>query len=142
VVVEVLSTVNQLLLRQISKLLVFDLVVSFNSTNSREGPAAATTSLILDWSNSSNVSPVPMVRHILYNWTLHLFLLVSGRAVLRCSDDVEVLSEFFLGDVREFIDTLHVGSLGTGIVLNDLLQLLNKDASPGNITGHLGRDQV
>ena len=50
---------------QISELTVLLHKVRFKSTNSGECPAAATLALVLHWGHHTEVSPVPMSRHIL-----------------------------------------------------------------------------
>jgi len=59
IVVEGTSAVNQLLFGKRIESSVFDEGGGFKASNSGEGPARSTVSLILDWGDSSNSSPIP-----------------------------------------------------------------------------------
>jgi len=112
VVIISLGAVNKLLLGKRGEFTtVFDHGVSLESTNSREGPAASTVTLILDWRDSAMVLPVPV------GWDISLWfgdrhLLSGSRAVLwvlKAILDVVVLVELSLSHVRELIDSLLPG---------------------------------
>ena len=87
-VVEVLCTVNELLLREWSERFVLKKFVSFESTNSGESPAGTAASLILNWGNTIMILPVPRIWNI--NLTLVLNWTLGGRAVLLFSNGVLV----------------------------------------------------
>lgn len=101
VVVEVLCTVNKLLLRKWSERFVLKKFVSFKSANSGESPAGTAASLILNWGNTIMILPVPRIWNI--NLTLVLNWTLSGRAVLLFSNSVlvhfVVVHELFLSHV-------------------------------------------
>ncbi len=71
----------------------------FNNTDSRECPAAATTSLVLDWGNDAEVAPVPRCRDILELisefWTRRR----CNCAYLVCLDDVEIVDELLVSHI-------------------------------------------
>jgi len=65
VVVKITSAINELLFTQVSELVVLNLIVGLYTTNGRESPATTALTLVLDGCNSTNCSPVPMLRVIL-----------------------------------------------------------------------------
>jgi len=64
-VIKTTSTINQLLLTQVSELSIFNQIVRLNASNRRESPAAATMSLIFDGAYTIVISPVPVGRDVL-----------------------------------------------------------------------------
>lgn len=75
------SAINKLLLTEVSELTVLFHEVRLHATNCGESPAATALSLVLNRSNHTIVSPIPMCRYIL-NWNFKrdsfLCILVSS----------------------------------------------------------------
>jgi hypothetical protein len=124
VVVVVASAINELLFTNVSESAIFHIEVSFKRAYCRESPAASTLALILNWSNYSLVSPVPVRRHILD--LLEHISPISGRAFL-LNAQVVVVKELLLSHITELIDALLVGAASISVVLDDLLHLLCED---------------
>jgi hypothetical protein len=120
------STVNELLLTEIPELSVLLHIVRFHGSNCGESPAAAAFSLVLDRSNYSIVTPVPMSRDIL-NRNLKrdslLCVLMSSRALLIISNNVEIVSEFSISHVRKFIETLLPSEVIISVMSDDFFHL-------------------
>lgn len=113
VIIKVSSAINKLLLGQWSESsTVSNHLVSLETTNSGESPARSTMSLVLDWGDSMEVSPIKGKR-----WrSLDIVLsdrhsLVSGRAVLLITNSLNVVvgHELLLGEIGELVDTLGEG---------------------------------
>jgi len=64
VVVEVTSTVDELLLRQMKGTSIFDETCRFKAASGGKGPAATAATLVLNWRHTSFISPVPAVWNI------------------------------------------------------------------------------
>ena len=96
IVVKITSAINELLLAEVSKLSVLLHKVSLHTADSGEGPAASALGLILDRSNYTIVTPVPVGRDVFY-WDLKRYcflgILMGSRALLRIANDVEVVGE-------------------------------------------------
>jgi hypothetical protein len=69
IIIERTSAINKLLLAEVSELSVLLHEVSLHAANSGEGPAASALGLVLDGSNYSIVTPVPVGRDVL-DWDL------------------------------------------------------------------------
>jgi len=125
-IVKTTSAINKLLLTEVSELSVLLHKVSLHASHCGEGPAASTLGLVLDGSNYSIVTPVPVGRDIL-DWDLKrnclLGILMGGRALLCITYDVEIVWEFSIGHVWVLVETLLPSKLGIGVMSNYLLHL-------------------
>ena len=62
-----MRAINQLLFRERNELIIFNRIKSFQRTSSWECPTTPTATLILNWSNSIMISPIPC------RWSIHYF---------------------------------------------------------------------
>jgi len=102
IIIEVASTINELLLRKISELAILLHKVRFHGAHGGESPAAAALSLVLNGGNNTEVSPIPMSRDILkgqLNGASLLGILVSGRALLIISNNIKIVGEFGISHI-------------------------------------------
>jgi len=119
-------TVNNLLLREAEKLVVVDLVPSFQDTGGGESPARTALALILDLGDGTLASPVNAVWEIsldVVDWGDFVVLLDVAAGI----DGLELsggeVSELVQGELEVF-----VGS----VVLDDLLVVLFEDSESGS----------
>ena len=61
-IVIISSTIYKLLFTEVSELTILYQEVGFNCTNGWESPTGSTRSLILHWSHTSSISPIPVSR--------------------------------------------------------------------------------
>jgi len=125
-VIKITSTINQLLFTQVSVLSIFNQIVSFYTTNSRESPTTATFSLVFDWADTIVISPVPVGRSIFQLSFSHLNALVSGRAILRSSHDMEVICKFFISHVTVAVDPFFIFGVSISVVFNNFFNFTGK----------------
>jgi len=125
-VIKITSTINQLLFTQVSVLPIFNQIMSFYTTNSRKSPTTATFGLIFDWAYTIIISPVPVGRNIFQFVFPHLYSLVSGRAILWSSHNVEVICKFFISHVTVAVDPFFIFGVSISVVFNNLFNFTDK----------------
>lgn len=101
--------------------------VSLESAYSGEGPAASARSLVLDWSNTSVLPPVPVFWElvVMHNHSMRHVWSLGGRAVLLGSGSLlvkfEELNEFLIGHIRELVDSLGISLICLAVMLDNSL---------------------
>lgn len=118
-VVEAACAVNELLLRVGSQSTVFDQMARLEAPNRGECPAGATLALVLNWTDSVVVTPVPLIGSV-FVWR------VVGRlssATVLVSPQTEVLDELFVRHGSELVNALLVSLGFIGIVAHNILHI-------------------
>jgi len=115
--------VDEVLLRETNKGVSRKLPLAFHGASGREGPARSTLSLVLDWGDSTSVSPVDASWEADRGISDEQVVLGEGRRALVT---VHSSTEFSVGEVTEVVHgELNSGLLG--VVLTDELQVLLED---------------
>ena len=123
IVVKGSSAINKLLFTDISKFSSFNLEMSFNCSNSWESPATSTFTLVLYWSNTIKISPVPECWDFFeVKFLFNFLVIVSSRAELWITNNVVVLIEFSVCHITHTVDSKLVRKT-LFVMFNDFVNL-------------------
>lgn len=103
--------------------------MGLHGTNGGECPAAATVSLVLYWSHTFNISPVPERGDLIGGISTldFVFVSVSSWAFILGWCEVEIVHKLIISEIRVAIDSLLVGLGMIFVVSNDLFKSIGKD---------------